>query len=665
MKRVGIDIGGTFTDLVWYDEETSTLDRLKVLTSADQPDRSFIAALDQAGLLEDSQISLLLHATTLVTNLLIQRRGSSVGLLTTTGFRDLLAIQNSVRPNPFNYVEWNKRPALIPRELRLEIDERLDHLGNVLRPLDEAQVEEAARRLAELEVEGVAVCFLHSFVNPAHERRAGEILAEILAGVPISLSCDVDPTMREYERTSTTVINSYVQKALHGYVDALEDKLPLDVRFMHSGGGIIPASTAKALPVMLARSGPAAGVLAGVFLADQGERKDFITFDMGGTSCDVALIRDGAPEMTDSIDVDWNIPARTLSIDVQSVGAGGGSIAWIDPGGALMVGPQSSGSKPGPACYGAGGTEPTVTDANLCLGLIAENLLGGRMALSRAAAEEVLERLGAQLGQTAVDVSRAIFRIVNMNMALAIRQITVEKGIDPRDFDLVSFGGAGGQHAAPVAAELGIQRVLFAPQASTFSALGLLTADLTISHAQALFGRFEEIDLETLRTMMRTVGETSVRNLECDVEGASDARLSALLDLRYAGQVHHVSVPFDPDADDHAAVFERFEDAHETLYGTRLGDPAELVNVRMIARRHLPGITVENGSHANGGEPAAPRWVELERAEVPVVGREAFEAGKSMDGPVLIDEVDSTHYVPSGWAVSLGQGGAILAEHAA
>jgi N-methylhydantoinase A len=303
-----------------------------------------------------------------------------------------------------------------------------------------------------------------------------------------------------------------------------------------------------------------------------------------------------------------------------------------------------------------------VTDANLCLGLIAETLLGGRMELDRRAAEEVLDKLGAELGQSAVDVSRAIFRIVNMNMALAIRQITVEKGIDPRDFDLVSFGGAGGQHAIAVAGELGIGRVLFAPQASTFSALGLLTADLTISHAQALFGRFEEIEIATLENMIRAVGETSVRNLECNVEGASDARLSALLDLRYAGQVHHVSVPFDAQTDDHESVFQRFEDAHETLYGTRLGDPVELVNVRVIARRHLPGINVVNGAHAAEAGAAAPRWVELEGAKVAVVGREAFAGGRSMDGPVLIDEIDSTHYVPSGWTVSLGQGGSILAE---
>jgi N-methylhydantoinase A len=416
---------------------------------------------------------------------------------------------------------------------------------------------------------------------------------------------------------------------------------------------------------MLARSGPAAGVLAGVFLADQGDRKDFITFDMGGTSCDVALIRNGEPEMTDSIDVDWNIPARTLSIDVQSVGAGGGSIAWIDPGGALMVGPHSSGSKPGPACYGAGGTDPTVTDANLCLGLIAQNLLGGRMALSKDAATTALEKVGSELGQSVIDVSKAIFRIVNMNMAFAIRQITVEKGIDPRDFDLVSFGGAGGQHAVPTAVELGIGRVLFAPQASTFSALGLLTADLTISHAQALFGRFEEVDLGKLRTMMERVGEMSLRNLECEVEGASEPELNALLDLRYAGQVHHVSVPFDPDADDHDSVFRRFEDAHETLFGTRLGDPAELVNVRVVARRRLPGVSVQNGHHADGEESLPPRWVELEGAEVPVVGREAFAGGRRIEGPVLIDEVDSTHYVPSGWTVALGQGESIIAERAA
>lgn len=667
MKRVGIDIGGTFTDLVSFDEDTGKLSRVKVLTRADHPDESFIAALGAGGLGTDGEISLLLHATTLVTNLLIQRRGAKVGLITTRGFRDLLAIQNSVRPNPFNYVYWDKRPALIPRERRLEAAGRMDHLGNVLEPLDESEVEAAALRLKAMGIEGVAICFLHSFVNSAHETQAAEILAAVLPDVPLSLSHEVDPTIREYERTSTTVINSYVQPALHGYVDALEERLPFDIRFMHSGGGLIPAVTAKALPVLLARSGPAAGVLAGVFLAKQGERRNFITFDVGGTSSDVALIRDGEPEMRNSISVDWNIPARTLSIDVQSVGAGGGSIAWIDPGGALMVGPQSAGSNPGPACYGAGGTQPTVTDANLVLGIISSSLLGGRMETSREAAVAAVSSVGDELNLDAIETARAIYRVVNTNMALAIRQLTVEKGIDPRDFDLVAFGGAGGQHAVEVAAELGIRRVLFAPQASTFSALGLLAADLTISHAKTLLGPMAQLDLTTLKEMITDVGETGKRDLECDVKGASQPHVTALLDLRYTGQAHHISVPFDLSGDDHESLFERFESMHEMLYGTRLGDPLELVNVRVIARRSLPDILLSGAGQSNGAGPSGDRtrWVELERADVRVVDRAIFSDGSRLEGPLVVDEVDTTHYIPAGWAAAVGQGESLVAERVA
>jgi N-methylhydantoinase A len=661
MKRVGVDIGGTFTDLVCYDEESGEMSRTKVLTTSERPDLSFLSALEQAQI-DLTDIGLLMHGTTLVTNLLIQRRGGRVGLLTTLGFRDLLDIQFSTRPNPFNFVMWDKTVALVPRERRLEVSERTAASGDIITPLDTAAVTAAAEKFRELAVESVAVCFLHSFVNPENELGAREILAKALPGVPISLSHQVDPTIREYERTSTTVTNSYVQKAVGGYVDALARALPVPVNYMHSGGGILPGDAVKKFPVLLSMSGPAAGVLAGVHLAGEEQLPDLITFDMGGTSTDVSLIRGGRPEMRDSIDVDWNIPARALSVDVKSVGAGGGSIAHVDLGGVLVVGPQSAGSRPGPACYGFGGNEPTVTDANLVLGLIDEELLGGRLALDRLAATEALTKLGERLGMSMIQAARAVYRVVNTNMALAIRQITVEKGIDPRGFTLVSFGGAGGQHAIPVADELGMSTVIFAPQASTFSAMGLLTADLTMSQAQTLYGDFESVPLEDISGLVKSLGEASATHLECNIEGVSQAELSATLDLRYVGQSHHVSVPYRPGRDTHADVVDRFEDIHEVLFGTRLGDAVELVNVRAVASRSLPAMQrlVDTDPLGNDARPHTSRWLEFEGREVPIVARETLGTANVLDGPAMVMEVDSSHVIPTGWQATIGRSGGVI-----
>ncbi len=663
MKRVGIDIGGTFTDIVLYDTDHGTVRRAKVMTDDDHPERSFMAALDEAAV-DASEIALLLHGTTIVTNLLIQRTGARVGLITTVGYRDLLDIQLSIRPNPFDYVGWRKPTSLVPRELRVEVDERTSAAGAVLKPLNRADVHAAAARFAEMGVDSVAVCFLHSFANPENERQAGEILRSALPGVPVSLSHEVDPTIREYERTSTTVINSYAQPAVDSYIAELEAQLPLPVRYMHSGGGVIPAESARRFPVLLASSGPAAGVLAGVYLARNGGAKDLITFDMGGTSCDVSLVRDGNPSMTDALEVEWNMPARTLSVDVNSVGAGGGSIAWIDAGGALMVGPRSAGSHPGPSSYGFGGEEATVTDANLLLGLIPDELLGGRLQLSTEAATTAVAAVGGPLGLDAIETAAAIYRIVNATMAAAIRQRTVERGIDPRDFHLVSFGGAGGQHAVAVANELGIANVVFAPQASTFSAMGMLTADLRIAGAQTAFGAFGENSLPGVREIVDQLGRRAEAELDCNLEGAAEPEVAGLLDLRYVGQSHYVSVPFDL-RDTAEEIVHRFEDEHELLFGTRLGDPTELVNVRAVVSRRLPPIELRSANGGNShkdGVPRAKRFVALENQSVPILPRESIGADEEISGPVLIEEVDSTHYVPSGWTARVGSSGAIVAE---
>lgn len=662
MKRVGVDIGGTFTDVVVYDDELHQIRRTKVATDPRYPDRSLLAALDEVAV-DHTDIALLLHGTTIVTNLLLERAGARVGLLTTHGFRDLLDIQLSSRPNPFDYVGWVKRPSYVPRELRVEVGERIDATGRVLRPLDEEEVAAAGERFRQLGVESVAVCFLHSFVNPAHERTAAEILRKALPGVPVSVSHEVDPTIREYERTSTTVLNSYAQPAIAGYTAALQERLPLPVHYMQSGGGIISAKTARSLPILLALSGPAAGVLGGVYLAREADVGDVITFDMGGTSCDVAMISGGRLELRDGFELEWNIPARTLAVDLHTVGAGGGSIAWVDAAGALSVGPRSAGANPGPACYGNSGNDATVTDANLHLGLVPDELLGGRLRLSPAAASATLTALGKRLGFDATQTALAIYRIVTATMAAAIRRITVEKGIDPRDFSLLSFGGAGGQHAIAVAEELGIGSVIFAPQASTFSAMGMLTADLQIARSQSAFGPLDEVSRQRVDEVVDSLSERAESELAGEVEGAGKPVREPFLDMRYVGQSFNVTIPFDPASDTVNDLVTRFEDAHERLFGTRLGDPTEIVNVHVVLRRTLPEVNINLQPQRDSDvKPTGRRRVGLEDEPVSVWHRDAILRAGTIAGPLLIEESDSTHFVPTGWSVRGAWAESLIAE---
>ena len=368
MKRVGVDIGGTFTDLVVLDEETGALERIKTLTTPRAPEDGFLKAVTD-GQIRLEEVSHFLHGTTLVTNLIIERSGAKLGLVTTEGFRDVLEIQRSYRDDLYN-LQWDKPKALVPRRLRLTVDERIGADGAVLREVDEDQAREVVRRLLDEGVEAIALCFLNSYANPINEQVVARIVQEMAPGVALSLSSEVDPRIREYERVSTTVLNAYSMPRMHLYMSRLERALKRNegIKYMHSGGGVIPGAVAERFPIQLLYSGPAAGVLAGRFLASTLGVPNLCTIDMGGTSLDACLIRDGEPDSRDTIEVEWGIPARTQSIDIHSIGAGGGSIVWFDAGGALRIGPESAGSDPGPACYGRGGVRPTVTDANLILG---------------------------------------------------------------------------------------------------------------------------------------------------------------------------------------------------------------------------------------------------------------------------------------------------------
>jgi len=665
--RIAIDIGGTFTDYVAIDNSTAAVIHTKTLTDPETLVESFADALPQVGTTLD-EVELLLHATTTVTNLIIERRGTKVGLITTKGFRDILEIGWSARgPEQPYSLQVPKTLPFVARPFCLEVAERIGPDGDERIPLDEDAVRAAARTLVQRDVGAIAIGFLHSYANRAHEERARQLVGAEAPGVPCVIASEVDPRIGEYERISTGVLNAYALPHMARYIDGLEAWLPSDASayFMLSEGGVAPSSYARANPIALIASGPTAGVLAACFVGKAAGLHNLITFDVGGTSCDVCVVRSGQAAQKDLLTIDNDsIPIRTQCVDVVSIGAGGGSIAWVDEGSALRVGPHSAGASPGPACYGLGGDSATVTDANVVLGLVdATNFLGGRLKADPAAAHRVVARLADSLGVGAEDAALAIYRIVNANMAQAIRTITVQKGIDPRDFTLVAFGGAGGQHAVNVAREMQIRSVLFPPHPSAFSALGLLTADLRITRVRPAVKMLEGVQTADANS------EFAALEAEISEAFARTGRVTETLivqrfaDLRYLGQIHTIQVPLETWSPDEIA--QRFEGLHEIRFGTRLGDPIEVVNLGLTGAIQLPKPSLEaKGSGDGTGELNVIRSsrVLTEGVDVPVIMRSSVASGTTLPSPSLIQEVDSVLYLPSGTRATMGDFGNIFCE---
>jgi N-methylhydantoinase A len=650
VKRVGVDIGGTFTDLVVLDEETGDLERIKTPTTPRSPEEGFLNAVADVKVRLDD-VSHFLHGTTLVTNLIIERTGAKLGLITTEGFRDILEIQRSYRPDLYD-LQWDKPKALVPRHLRLTVNERVGPNGAIIEEVDVNQAREVVRQLLDEGVEAICVCLLNAYANPANEQKIGEVVQELAPDIALSLSSEVDPRIREYERVSTTVLNAYSMPRMHLYMSRLERALGRNegIKYMHSGGGVIPSSIAERFPIQLLYSGPAAGVLAGRFLASMSGMSNLCTMDMGGTSLDVCLIRDGEPDSRDTIEVEWGIPARTQSIDIHSIGAGGGSIISFDSGGALHIGPESAGSDPGPACYGRGGVRPTVTDANLILGIInPKGLLGGRLQLDRQRADAAMRPIAEKFGITIEKAAAGVYRIVTANLAEAIRAVTVKRGTDPRDFTLVAFGGAGGQHAAAVAREMEMRGAVFPRNASTFSAFGLLTANLKNSAAKSIMVLMDLASEKLIEDDFRKLESNARTFLDKSISGIERIYADRWADVRYLGQSHEVAVPVDPTRIDLNAIFSDFEMLHERLYGTKLGDAAEIVNIRVTitgqvtqlkARPFQPGTV--------NAKPTGERATGFSEKLLPTFWRDGLPPGWCHEGACLIEEVDSVIYNPGG-----------------
>lgn len=654
---------------------TGTVLTAKVPTVPDDQSLGFVHALAAAGIAA-GRVNDFVHGSTVGINAILERRTPPVGVLLTEGFGDLLDLRRLWREHLFG--NWWRRPeSLVTREYCLEVRERVLRDGTVAVGLDEDSVRAACHMLGERGARSVAVCLLHSFVNPAHERRVGEIASEELPGVSVTLSSDVLPEIREYERASTTVVSAMLKPVLATYLGRLEERLeeqgraaPLHV--MRSNGGVMTVATAVRTPATTLMSGPAGGVTAAAHIGRLIGAEDVITFDMGGTSTDVGLIEGGEPLATMQREIEWDIPVRGPALDVKAIGAGGGSIAWIDSGGGLHVGPQSAGAKPGPACYGLGGTDPTVTDANVLLGRIAPDaFLHGAMKLDSALAEEALERIARPYGWSPVEAAAAIWRIAHTNMSLLVRERTVNRGLDPRRFTLVSFGGAGGLFATEIARDLGIPRVCVPRHASELSALGGLLADLTHDVTQTFLSPVSLIDLGALTAVCCELKGRCLAELGV---GSAEASGAFSVDLRYVGQGFELTVPASFDGEPSRAALEeaclRFHARHEQLYSfARPSERVELVNVRyrasaVVAKPALQPVATRPAAIATSARPVyfdvADDFVVTQ-----VFPRDRLGPGARIAGPAVVQEPDTVTVVAPGQAARTDDYGNLLIDTSA
>lgn len=643
---LGIDVGGTFTDAVLVSR--NELFRAKVPTSTDQSEAVLEAArrvLARAGM-ATGEVSYFAHGMTTATNALLERKGVRTASVTTTGFRDILEIGRQNRPRLYDLCPQRPEP-LVPQELRFVVPERVAPEGEV-EPLLPGGIEGAVAALAAAEPEAVAVCLLFSFLDPAHERELGAAIEKALPGVHVSLSSSVLPQFREYERFSTTAVDAYLTPVVARYLErlgarTLEAGLPAPA-IMQSSGGVLPLGQAAESAAPLLLSGPAAGVVGAIFAGARSGIDDLIAFDMGGTSTDVSLVRGGAAENTTGREIGGQ-PVALPMVDIHTIGAGGGSIAWIDAGGALRVGPESSGARPGPACYGLGGDLATVSDANICLGYLGERL-GGEdgLILRRELAAGAIGRLAMELDMSVEEAALGIRQVANAEMVKALRVISVERGHDPRRFVLAAFGGAGPMHGADLAAELGIRRVLLPDSCGVLSALGMVVGDERRDWVRTVYRG----DAWDDKSLWEDFAELEAEKTS-ETGGASLVRRA---DLRYRGQSHELTI----DVGERMAaadLAEAFEREHERVYGYRgEGEPVELVNMRLTAIRPLERPRI-GGAKAAQGESAlrrawfAGKWMEAE------VWRRGRLGCARVTGPAVIEEDEATTVVPPGWEAHL------------
>lgn len=657
--RAGVDTGGTFTDLVAYDEQSGELRMAKALSTADDPSRAVFDSFARAGL-ETSEIEYFVHGTTVATNALIERRGAPVALFITEGFRDVLHMQRTVRPDHFD-LHWVKPKPLVPRSRCVGIGERMLKDGTVLIPLDEDHVRASTEALRDGgEVGAIAVSYLFSFMNPEHEQRTAEIVREVWPEARISLSSTVLPRWREYERTSTTVIDAYLKPLMRDYMRNLERDCEAggirQVLVLRSNGGVMTSSRASEQPVSLVRSGPSGGIMACQQLGKLVGLGDLIAADMGGTSFEACLLPGGEPTFTNREELEWGIPIALTMVDARSIGAGGGSIARVDAAGILRVGPDSARADPGPACYKRGGTQPTVTDANAVLGRLApEFRLAGDFELDFGAAETAVDTLAEPLGLDRVRVAQGIVDVANNNMAQALRLVSTDRGYDPRGAALVAYGGAGPLHACELARALQMQSVVVPRYPGAFSALGALLADARFDYATTYWMRMRHLDLDRVNRIFEALERQATG--EFVAEGFSEPPLvRRAVDLRYVGQNWELSLELPAESltrEDFTDVEERFAAEHERFYGYHLpGEELEILTFKLAALGTRHELELPRVAEGPAPEPIARRAVVFSGDDAPVdtplYRREELPAEFTIAGPALIGQIDATTLLPPG-----------------
>ena len=672
IHRLGIDIGGTFTDMVLMGEDGAVLTQ-KVPSTPDNYAEGIAAGLVP---LLPRQITEVVHGTTVATNTILERKGVLTGLITTKGFRDVLEIGRLRYPRLYD-LTWEKPLPLVSRRLRREVEERIDTNGKIVDPLDIEGAREVIQWMLSQNIESIAVCLINAYINPDHERQLGELIHELEPDLPVSLSCDVLPEIKEYERTSTTVINAYLQPVVSRYLHSLSDRLnqqlahtddALPLYVMQSNGGVMSAESAAEMPIHIIESGPAAGVIASLTLADRIGLTNVLTLDMGGTTAKASLVEDGqimhSPEyqVGGGVSVGTRLskgggyPLRVPAIDIAEVGAGGGSIVYIDAGGALRVGPQSAGAVPGPACYALGGEEPTLTDANVVLGYLnPEHLAGGALPLNAEKSHQTLhDKIAAPLNLSTSDAAHGVYRIAAANMARAARAVSLERGRDPREFVLCAFGGNGPLHAAELAESLGMKRILIPPSPGLFSAFGLLYADVAYHLVQTYKRLLAELDTDDFKETLAQLERAAREGLMAEGENGTHVTLQLAVDLRYAGQSSELTLPIvDTDIGDpqfFQTLGERFAADHERTYGHRApDDPIEVVNLRVTAT-----IPTAKSQFSYLQPPSSQTLPPNRRCyfgketgwlEVPVLSREGL-GSEAENGPFIVEEYDTTILVP-------------------
>ncbi|MBN8187240.1 hydantoinase/oxoprolinase family protein [Salipiger thiooxidans] len=669
--RVGVDSGGTFTDVCMFDEASGEIAVWKVSSTPDDPSRGIAQGVEEgmkerAGGNENdpaAAIAYLGHGTTVATNALITHRGAKVGLLTTDGFRDLLEIGRQKRPDLYDLFA-EKPKTLVPRDLRFELPERMLRTGEVSVPLDEEAVRKAARAMKAAGVEAVAICFLYAFVNPAHEKIAKAIVEEEMPGVFLCASHEIAPEFREFERLSTATVNAYLGPIMHRYISRLTPRLedlglPIAPHLTQSNGGVVRFEVAAETPVRAVLSGPSTGVVAAQAIGARGGFDDIITFDMGGTSSDVALMAGGETTQTNESIV-HGYPIKAPMLDIHTVGAGGGSIATIDSGGLLKVGPESAGADPGPVCYGRGATEPTVTDANIVLQVLNPvEILDGRMKVHRDLAVEAIGKMAEKLGMETMDVAQGIISVVTANMAKAIRVISVQRGHDPRNYALMAFGGAGPLHAVRLAQELGMTTVVIPRNPGILCAMGLLLTDLRADFSTTKLVALDAGNLDTIADAMSKVEDEAAGWFASEAIPADKQMTTRRVDMRYDGQNYELSIPL-PDgpvtAETLVALEKGFTEAHERMYGFAVPEERILcVTFRaeamgLVKKAELPERPLGDADASGAVIGSREVWYPETGAftETTLYARDRLAPGNVFQGPAIVEQMDTTTLIPPG-----------------